>query len=74
MQSAMRVGAVAGAFSLAVLAASAPAAAAPKPITGKLSKRGYTVIALPANGKAKSVRVTTARFRLGPRPSVQPCI
>jgi hypothetical protein len=42
--------------SLALLVASGPVAAAPKGITGKLSKRGYTVIALAANGKANAVR------------------
>jgi hypothetical protein len=54
------------AASLVVLAGSAPASAAPKRITGKLSKRGYTVIALAANGKARSVRVRRRRFRLRP--------
>jgi hypothetical protein len=48
------------------LAAGVPVAgAAPKPITGKLSQPGYTVIALAANGAAKSVR---ARGRFSLRP------
>jgi hypothetical protein len=49
---------------LALLAVGAPAAAAPKPIAGKLSKPGYTVIALGANGQAKVVRASRGRFRL----------
>jgi hypothetical protein len=51
---------------LALLAASSPAAAKPKPINGKLSKRGYTVIALAANGKATSVVAKHRTFRLRP--------
>jgi hypothetical protein len=47
----------------ALLAASAPAHAAKKPITGKLSKPGYTVIALAANGKARSAQANR-KFRL----------
>src|SRR5207302_6287733 len=42
------------------------AAAGPKPITGKLSKRGYTVIALATSGRASSVRAPTGAFRLRP--------
>jgi len=49
---------------VAQLALSGPAAAAPKRITGKLSKPGYTVIALAANGEAKSRRVRRGKFRL----------
>jgi hypothetical protein len=49
-----------------LLAASAPASAAPKRITGKLTKSGYTVIALAASGKASSVRAQRRGFRLGP--------
>ena len=33
---------------------AAPAAAKPKAISGKLSKPGYTVIALASNGKARA--------------------
>ena len=40
-------------------------AAKPKPITGTLSKRGYTVIALAANGRATAVKARPA-FRLVP--------
>ena len=47
----------------ALLAASPPATAA-KRITGKLSKPGYTVIALAAKGKAKAVQVPRGRFSL----------
>lgn len=51
---------------MALLVASAPAAAAPKRISGKLSKTGYTVIALASGGKATSVRVKRHKFRLRP--------
>ena len=71
MASNSRVAALSAAAVLALLVASAPAAAAPKRITGKLSKPGYTVIALAADGKAKSVRVRRARFRVkAPRQQV----
>jgi hypothetical protein len=46
--------------------AATPAAAAPKPITGKLGQRGYTVIALAANGKVTSVRAGRGTFELRP--------
>lgn len=52
--------------SLAFLATSASAAAAPKRITGQLSKSGYTVIALAANGEAKVVRASRGKFKLRP--------
>ncbi len=52
------------AASVALLVAIAPASAAPKHITGKLSEPGYTVIALAGNGKARSVHVKRDRFRL----------
>lgn len=67
MQMAVHVCASGLALSLAFLGASAPAAAAPKPITGKLSKPGYTVIAVAADGRATSVRATRGTFRLRPR-------
>ena len=56
---------VAGAL---VLAASAPALSYGKPemITGKLSKSGYTVLAVAKGGKATSKRVGTSRFKLRP--------
>lgn len=63
---ALRFVASAIAGSLALLAASAPAAAAPKPIAGKLSKPGYTVLALAASGEASSARATPRRFELRP--------
>jgi hypothetical protein len=66
-RSRIRVGAsCVGAFLLAILATSGPASAAPKPITGKLSKPGYTVIALAPNGRATAVRASQGRFRLRP--------
>ena len=52
--------------ALAALATGAPAAAAPKPISGKLSKPGYTVIALADSGKARVVRVRRSRFAVRP--------
>jgi hypothetical protein len=65
-QSRTRVGAsIVGTLLLAVIAASGPAAAAPKPISGKLSKRGYTVIALGPTGQ-KAVLASRGRFRLRP--------
>jgi hypothetical protein len=53
------------AAALCALASAAPAVAAPAPITGKLTARGYTLIALGANGRATSVRVN-GPFRLVP--------
>lgn len=49
-----------------VLASAGPAAAAPKPITGKLSRSGYTVIALGADRRAASVVVKSHSFTLRP--------
>ncbi|MEX2196572.1 MAG: hypothetical protein WD844_14925 [Thermoleophilaceae bacterium] len=54
------------AASLVVLVVSAPAAAAPRTISGTLSEPGYTVIALAANGRAEAVRPRRGRFRLRP--------
>jgi hypothetical protein len=51
---------------VALVAVSAPAAAAPKRITGKLSRPGYTVIALAASGKARVARATSGKFRVRP--------
>ena len=50
---------------LALLVTSAPATAAPKRITGKLSKPGYTVVALAASGEAAVARAIP-KFRLRP--------
>jgi hypothetical protein len=49
-----------------VLVAGVSEAGAAKPITGKLNKRGYTVIAVADNGKARSVRPKRGSFRLKP--------
>jgi hypothetical protein len=49
-----------------LLALGAAAHAAPKPIRGKLSKPGYTVVALAPNGEATAVRLRRRRFRLAP--------
>lgn len=54
------------AVSLALLATSAPAVAARKPISGKLSRPGYTVIALAPGGKARVVRARSGRFKVRP--------
>jgi hypothetical protein len=66
MRLAVRVGALGVALSLALLAPNAPAGAAPKPITGKLSTSDYTVIALAASGKARVVLASRGRFKLRP--------
>jgi hypothetical protein len=49
---------------IALMVVAAPAA--PKPITGKLSKRGYDVIALTVDGTATLVRVKRRKFRIRP--------
>jgi hypothetical protein len=55
-----------GSCLLALLLVSAPAGAARKPITGKLTRPNYTVIALASDGKARVVRARTGRFRVRP--------
>jgi hypothetical protein len=62
------VGAVAGA--LTILAASVPTAHAAKPVTGKLSQAGATVIALDAGGEAASA-ATRANGKFKLRPSAK---
>lgn len=52
--------------ALTLVATSGSAAAAPKRIAGKLSKQGYTVIALAAGGQGTMVLAGRGRFRLGP--------
>jgi hypothetical protein len=47
-----------------VLMSSSASAKGPKPITGKLSKRGYTVIALDSDGRASSVLAKKGKFKL----------
>lgn len=51
---------------LLLLAAGTPASAAPKRITGKLTKPGYTLIALAETGEARVVRVRRGRFAVRP--------
>jgi hypothetical protein len=51
---------------LVALFVPAFAQAKPAKITGKLSSRGYTVIALAANGEAKTARPPRRKFRLRP--------
>jgi hypothetical protein len=53
-------------FLLLAVPAIAAAKPAPRPIAGTLSKPGYTVIALAANGAAHSVRALGGHFRLRP--------
>jgi hypothetical protein len=50
----------------AFVAAAAPAAAAPRAISGKLSKPGYTVIAMATTDQARTVRAQPRRFRIVP--------
>lgn len=66
MTLASRAGVLCVATSVAFLVASAPAMAARRAITGNVMKPGYTVIALAANGKAKSVRDRRDGFTLRP--------
>jgi len=55
---------VAGALLAAAL--PAPALAARAPITGKLDRSGYTVIAITSSGQARSVRATRGSFAFRP--------
>ena len=57
----------AGAVVVASSAVPTGAAGAPKPITGRLSAPGHTLIALAADGGANSVLSGTGSFRLRPR-------
>ena len=52
--------------SLVLLATSAPALAAPEPIGGKLSRPGYTVIALAADGQARTAIAPAGGFGFVP--------
>jgi hypothetical protein len=61
-----RSAAWAGLLLAVLLVAAEPAVAARAPITGKLSKPGFTVIAMAGGGKARSVRATTRPFTLRP--------
>jgi hypothetical protein len=56
-----------GAAAILVFVTPAVAAARLAPISGTLSKQGYTVIALAANGEATSVRASHGGFSLRPR-------
>jgi hypothetical protein len=67
MQAAVRVGGLSVVVALGLLVASGAAEAARKPISGKLSRSGYTVIALAADGRATSVVAKRGRFRVKPR-------
>ena len=51
--------------TIAALGLSSSAAAAPAPIKGKLSKRGFTVLALDLRGRGRSV-AARPKFRLVP--------
>ena len=54
------------AAALVMVASAAPAAAKPKAISGKLSKPGYTVIALTSDGKARAAAAKGRNFKLTP--------
>lgn len=58
--------AVAAALVVATLAAATPAGAVQQPITGRLSAKGYRLIALGENGRATSVRLVGSTFSLRP--------
>jgi hypothetical protein len=61
-----RVGTSGAAACVFFLIAGGPAAAAPKPITGKLSASGYSVLALAPDGRATSVPAEDGSFGLSP--------
>jgi hypothetical protein len=65
-RSEVRFATLLGSCVLALLLACSPAGAARKPITGKLSKPNYTVIALEPSGKAAVVRARRGRFKVRP--------
>lgn len=52
--------------ALVFVSTVAPAAAKLKPISGKLSKPGYTVIALASNGKARATAAKGRNFKVTP--------
>jgi hypothetical protein len=62
--SKLRAPLIAAAFLC--VSSAAPAAAKPKPISGKLSKPGYTVVALASNGKARATAAKGRNFKLTP--------
>jgi hypothetical protein len=66
MRPVLRVRCLCTASCLAFVLASAPASAAPKTITGELTKSGYTVIALADSGEARSAQADRGKFRLRP--------
>jgi hypothetical protein len=67
MDAAVRVGGLGLALSLVFGVGSEAAEAARKPISGRLSQPGYTVIALAADGRATSAAARRGKFRLRPR-------
>src|SRR6187402_2790036 len=66
MPSGSRVCVLGAAFLVLIFGVPANATAKLKPITGTLSKPGYTVIALAPDGKARAVPAKRGRFRLRP--------
>jgi len=66
MVSIRRLGAPCALAALAVLVASAPATAAPKRISGKLSRPGFTVIAVAESGKVTLDQAGRREFGLRP--------
>ena len=66
VQPGTRFGIAFAATCVVALLFAATSASATRPIRGKLSERGHTLIALHANGTAQSVKVRGRRFRLRP--------
>jgi len=66
MRSTSRAATLCFVAAVAGVAVTAPAAAAPKRITGTLSEAGYTVVALAANGKARLVEANGGEFSVRP--------
>src|SRR4051794_21599029 len=65
----MRLSPLAAALAAALLIFASAATAKQRPITGKLAKNGYTVIALSYDGAASSARIKSGRFSVVPPAS-----
>ncbi len=66
MISRTRIALLAACILILALLVPAFAQAKPAKVSGKLSARGYTVIALAASGKAKTDRAARGKFKLRP--------
>lgn len=64
--AALAIGCLAIGVAVAAPASAAAKAKRLKPISGKLSKPGYTVIAMATNGAARTARAPKGRFSLRP--------